>query len=790
MIHFQQFQKRLIVLSAFMFMFGVAYGQEDIADIQSLIFQLKSGNAQSQIRAAKELGRLGDKQALEPLIACLNDTSIRNPFIKSTAVEALGQIGDSRAVEPLIACLNDTSIRDPSIKNTVVEALGKIGDPRAVEALITCLKSKERFLHGPSIEALGKIGDHRATKSLSEFLIGDHRISPDIEAALKALGELGDPNAVDAIMTFLKNDDVFEPTRKVAIDTMMKLNSRSGIANLIELWKNSDSWSRRDLSQDLIKAGESAVGPLINILKDSNIQPNDNIRSSTQYRSDLNNRELYTETIEILGQIGDPEVVEVIIIHLESRDYSIREASRQALIKLDTAAVDPLIQFLRKRVPENDRFTASRTRDTAIEILGEIADPNAVDILIRCLAIDDYSEKKAAAKALEQIGDPRAIPHLRKLLQDDNRDISKTAADALANLNYEPKNNAQNITYLISQQNWSQLAKMGKPAVARLIECLDNQDSRIASGACDALVGIGEPAVIPLIAYLKRNMPAKPQNIPQRNRRRRLSSRRRPFRSISPIETRSNIFQLNYVIEILGEIGDPRAVEPLLEYMKYSGKSCPPAVATALGQLGDSRAIDPLIARLDQTYLGAASALALTELLGEKALEHVVPLLPQWGAYDELIFAISRLGWRPRTEAEYVYVWASTNNRGELLTNWEQTKRVLLPDLKNEYKNQRAISVFLELKKDDSAVVSSLLNLLNSRGPTSESLANTYLNCGHARLIDAAAIWLVNKGYKVSYNVWTKDKYGNTTSSTSYDKETTSPDVWQKILRENHTWIK
>ena len=753
----RQFRGFFIILSTSLFVFNPAYGGENDADIQSLISQLTSGNSQSRITAAKELGRLGDKRAVEPLIDCLNNTNIRNPFVKSTAAEALGQIGDPRAVEPLIASL----------------------------------KSREFILHGPAIEALDKIGDKRAVKPLCEFLIGDHRIPPDLEAALKTLGNLGDPNAVDEIVTLLNSNRISEPIRKAAVETMMKLDSRKGIANLVELWKNSDSWSRRRLSKGLIAAGKPAVGPLINILNESNIRPNSNIQSYIESISNTEERKLYTDTIEILAEIGDPAAANVIITNLGARDSSVRDAAKKALIKLHSTAVNPLIRFLRKKESENDWFTSSDIRVTAIEILGKIGDPNAVNILIRCLRADDYSETEAAAKALGKIGDHRAIPHLKKLLQDDDSDTRKTAADALANLNYEAGSDRKNIPFLIAQQNWTQLARIGKPAVAPLIKCMDNWDHEIASGACDAIVEIGEPAVTPLIAYMKRNMPAKPQNTPRRTRRHRLSTNRRPFRSISPlIDTRSGIFRPDFAIEALGEIGDSRAVEPLLEYMKRTGESCPPSVASALGRLGDKRAAEPLIARLNETQLGAASALALTEILGQKAIEHVVPLLPKWGAYNELITAILKLGWKPQTEAEYVYVWAATNNRGELLANWEQTKRILLSDLKNEYKAQRTIAVFLEMKKDDPAVISSLLNLLRTGGSTSESAANAYLNCGHARLIDAAANWFVNKGYKVTYNIWTKDENGNVLSSTSYDKETTPPNVWQKILRENHTWEK
>ena len=786
MLKNRRLQRFLIYFFILMLTTTNVSGRQQSTDIQTLIKQLNSKDSQTCITAARELGRLGDKRAVEPLIACLNNTSIRNPFIRSAAAEALGQIGDPRAVEPLIACLNDTSIRNPFIKSAAAEALGQIGDQRAVEPLAASLKSREYILYRPVIEALDKIGDKRAVKPLCEFLIDEHTSPPVLEATLKALGNLGDPNAVDEIMTFLKSDHVSEPTRKIAIDTMIKLDSHSSIANLIELWKNSDSFSRRRLSKNLIQAGKPAIGPLINILKESNIQPNSDIRAHMKLRLNREKRELYTDTIEILGQTSEPAAAEAIIMNLRTMDPSVKNTAKKALIKLHFAAVEPLISFLKKKESENERLISLNNRDMAIEILGEIGDPNAVDILIQCLNADDYSDKKAAATALGRLGDRRAIPHLYRFLQDNNRNIAKAAAEALTRLNYVPESDKENISYLLAQQNWSQLARMGKPAVTPLIECME--DYQIASEACETLVKIGEPAVIPLIAYLKKNQKVQPQSAPRRNRRSRLQSNLRSFRSVPPIESRINTFQVNYAIEALGEIGDSRAVEPLLEYMENSGKSCSPSVAEALGNLGDKRAVEPLIARLDQTELGAASALALTKILGEKSIVHVVPLLPKWGAYNELIVAILNLSWKPQTEAEQVYAWAAKNNKGELLANWEQTRRILLSDLKENYKTQRTISVFLELKKDDPVVVNSLLELLYKGDSSSESAAQAYLNCGHARLIDAAANWLVNKGQKVSYNVWTTDKNGFVISQQSYDKETTPPDIWQRILRENHSW--
>lgn len=753
MIHIRVFRS-FFFLAGLLFIFNTAYSQENTAEIQSLISQLASENPQSQITAAKELGRIGDKRATEPLIACLNNTNIRNPIVKTAVIEALGQIGDPQAVEPLI----------------------------------TCIKSRDSILYRPAIEALGKIGDKRAVEPLSEFLIRDRIFFPDIEAALKVLGEFGDPNAVDEIDALLQSNYVFEPTKKLAIDTMIKLDKDNGMANLIKRWKNSDSMSRRSLSKNLVQAGKTAVGPLIDLLNELNIQPNASIRTNRQLRSNISQRDLYADTIEILGQIGDPASAEAIIMNLGASDFSVRNASKKALIKLNSAAVESLIQFLQTKKTKNKSIASSNMRDAAIEILGEIGDPNAVHILIQCLKTGDYSEVRAAAIALGKIGDPQAIPHLSRLLQDDNSIIIKAAAEALAKMNYNPESEKENIPFLIAQRNWSQLAQIGSPAVTALIECLNNIDDDIASEARDTLVKIGKPAVIPLIAYLKKDLKDQPQLRPRVNRNRRVLRNGRSLRLTYPTIPGS-IFSKPYLaIEALGDIGDSRAVEPLLDYMENAGKSCSPSVAEALGKLGDKRAARPLIARLDQTEFGAASAVALTKILGGRSLDYVVPLLPQWGVNNEMIAAISNLGWKPRTETEQVYQWAARDDRSELLANWEQTKRILLSDLKEEYKIERTVDEFITLEIDDHAVISSLSGLLSRGDSTSGLVANLYLNCGHARLMDAAANWYVNKGFKVSYVFSVKDKNGNVTSSRSYDKETTPRDEWLKLLRDNQTW--
>ncbi len=118
--------------------------------VQPLIATLKDANSgESRSAAARALGWIGDPQAVDPLIAALE-----NPWSAQEAIVALGNIGDPRAVERLIHVLQgefyplhweDKHLRHVAprkydlIRKAAV-ALGWIGDPRAVAPLIAALK--------------------------------------------------------------------------------------------------------------------------------------------------------------------------------------------------------------------------------------------------------------------------------------------------------------------------------------------------------------------------------------------------------------------------------------------------------------------------------------------------------------------------------------------------------------------------------------------------------------------------------------------------------------------------
>jgi len=98
-------------------------------DVPGLIKVLgQSRDTRTQDAAAKALADIGD-QAVLPLIAALTRTS---PRLRFAASRILGQLGDRRAVEPLIAALYD---RDMHVCEAAAQSLRAIGAPEASEAL-------------------------------------------------------------------------------------------------------------------------------------------------------------------------------------------------------------------------------------------------------------------------------------------------------------------------------------------------------------------------------------------------------------------------------------------------------------------------------------------------------------------------------------------------------------------------------------------------------------------------------------------------------------------------------
>ena len=109
------------------------------------------------------------------------------PEVAQFAAEILGKIGDKRAVEPLIAILEGTP--EPGLAEAATEALGKLKDMRAVSVLSHMLERGALVVRIRAADALGELCGDEAVSALESAAKTDpNRTVRD--AAEKALARI------------------------------------------------------------------------------------------------------------------------------------------------------------------------------------------------------------------------------------------------------------------------------------------------------------------------------------------------------------------------------------------------------------------------------------------------------------------------------------------------------------------------------------------------------------------------------------------------------------------------
>ncbi|OPY37391.1 MAG: putative lyase [Methanoregula sp. PtaU1.Bin051] len=176
------------------------------------------------------------------------------------------------------------------------------------------------------------------------------------------------------------------------------------------------------------------------------------------------------EAVSALGEIRDPATVGPLARLFTSEGFTaVRWKVAEALVRIGPPAVEPLIAALSH--PDDD------VRWKAAVALGEIGDTKAIEPLIRLLSDTDRFVKGRAALALGMIGEPAVDPLIRALKEGDGN------------------------------QRWGAAIALGRikdiRAVEPLIRALADKYENVRAEAAASLAAIGQPAVAPLIRFLK-----------------------------------------------------------------------------------------------------------------------------------------------------------------------------------------------------------------------------------------------------------------------------------------------
>jgi HEAT repeat protein len=136
-------------------------------------------------------------------------------------------------------------------------------------------------------------------------------------------------------------------------------------------------------------------------------------------------------------------------------------------------------------------------RKAAAEALGKIGDPDALPALAGALADPDPDVRKAAAEALGEIGDPSAEGPLVGALRDRQWGVRWTAAKALEEIEWTPNTGEAGAAYWAALGKWSECVEIGAPAVGPLVEAVKlGPDASTRFHAAESLGEIGDSRAV------------------------------------------------------------------------------------------------------------------------------------------------------------------------------------------------------------------------------------------------------------------------------------------------------
>jgi HEAT repeat protein len=485
---------------------------------------------------------------VEGLIKALGN---KDYAVRRQAAHALGGIKDARAVEPLADALKD---KEPSVRESVAEALREMGDARAVEALIAALTDSSEMVRSHAAAALGRIGDARAVEPLIAALRDREGYHGWVrQQAAGALANIKDTRAVEPLIAYA--GDGYEG----ALVALGELGDASASKVLCDALENETL--RPAAAEALRKIGGEAT---IQALKARLLHKNAYVCRSAA---------------DVLGRLGwTPE-----------RDgfgaaYYVARQDWRKCVEMGALAVEPLHAAL---------TGLYQPPAAIIEALGEIGTFQAAEALVSAWESDRHGvmgiDHDAVVQALVAMGMP-AVEPLRTLLTD--RDLACDAAIALATLGdmsaVEPLLAASEHKYTAPGKAAAEaLVKLGASAITPLCAALTNDDREIRAAAVRALDNLRWNP--------EQSEAAGAYWVEQRNWTKCVE--------LGGLAVKRLISALDHYPDAataLGEIGDSRALEPLLNVLhKHKDRDMRVAAAHALGKLGDARAIEPLIAELE-----------------------------------------------------------------------------------------------------------------------------------------------------------------------------------------------
>ncbi len=280
-----------------------------------------------------------------------------------------------RDFEALEALLEEQARGLTERPSWLIDAYDRLGlVDKYVERLRTATQWRERAF---AAELLGRVGNAKAVPALIETIQATRSEDADVrEISLRALARIGDPRAVEPLVAALKQ---------------------------------AENWLAPRIADILVRHGDAVIEPMLRFLQETSRHP------------------ARAWAANILGELKAERAFPVLVTTLKDLDDEVRAKSAGALGKLgDRRAVTYLLEHL---LSDPAPFVRARIASA----LGQFADGEVIDRLVRALGDPAWWVRMRSVEALEQIG-PTAETPLLVALDDPDPEIRIRAAVALERL--------------------------------------------------------------------------------------------------------------------------------------------------------------------------------------------------------------------------------------------------------------------------------------------------------------------------------------------------------------------
>lgn len=533
----------------------------------------------------------GNNRPLEELIGDLEspDAELR----RCTAGAAAEHGAD--AVSPLIRAL---ARADDGSRWCIAEALALIGKD-AIPALIAALGNDA--VQAGAAATLVRMGEPAVPPLIAALARGDDEVRFGVLYALREIGDAAVPFLVEAL------DAPDGETRRSAASVLKDLG-----------WKPSDNdaairyFIAGEAWLDVAEYGGRAVDPLIRILRSPD-------------------RESWWNAARTLGEIGGPAVDPLIGLLHEADDEDLRPLAGMALAEIGSPAVDSLIGLLGEPA----------LRETAVVALLKIGEA-AAEACVLALDGADADVGETLRAILGALGEA-AIPPLIQALTAGRSGLRAGVADILDGMGWEPWSDNERAWYLIAREEWMELALMGEPAVDPLIRALKDDDAHIRNEAAATLGEIGNPAAVgPLVDALagEPGLPAAADAL--------VAIGRPSVLPVLALLEREAGAARETAVEVLGRLGAAEAVPAIVALVRSGGDRIHRKAVDALVGIGEP-AVDALIPLLGEDGDGHAGAAAALTGIGDASVPPLLAVLEDGNARTRMGAArvLTRLGQVP-----------------------------------------------------------------------------------------------------------------------------------------------